>query len=177
LNAALLATGPFGSALLAPGGATPPNVAGGAAPGSATTGALVPPSGLPAAALPFGVPPGAASPGFGAAAAATPFGAFGAAPQGAGAALTNAQQQLGSSAQALTYLPQQTLNGLQGTAQQAAAEAIGQAAAPVDEAAEEATHKVGERLQTFGDNAASRVKRLFTRKRDRDDDAPKQDTH
>jgi hypothetical protein len=188
----LLSEGPFGPAL-------EPSAAGFPLPGSpaapapvGTPGTVATPQlgssaavaapqtgGLPAAPAQFGVPTGAplfapppeiVTPG----ATATPSSALGAAQSQAvqNAISTGARAVTSLDTRALADLPAQTLNDLEGSARQAAADVVDEAAAPLTEAADEAGRKVGERIQNVTSNAASRVRGFFTRgRRERDEEA------
>jgi hypothetical protein len=205
-SADLLATGPFGSALLQTPEATqgaPASATSSATADFGTASATSPPTaafGTVPTTLPFGAPaPGAAatlpdatsatalqqpqtSGGAGGTVATFPSATFPSAtlpatPQPAtqtiGGAVGGVQAQLEENVRALGDAPEQALEDLQGSAEQAAAGVIDQAAAPVTEAADEASRKVGERLQTFGSNAGSKLKNFFTRgKRSDNEEAP-----
>jgi hypothetical protein len=213
-TADLLATGPFGSALVQSasptdsstavggGGLAPPDAAApagfaGAAASGGFGGAAAPAgfgggapagfplqNGMPVPPAPFGVPSSASSPAFGGATnQLTPAGgAFGSAivtqpPLDVGGAVGGIQQQLESNARSLTALPQQAIDDVKGSAEQAAADAIGQAAAPITQATDEASRKVGQKIGQFSGNAASKVRNFFTGgKRNRDEeDAPSEE--
>jgi hypothetical protein len=198
-SADLLATGPFGAALVQPtspasangsgfGGApstpdaaAPAGFAAGAAPAGFAGGVpagFPAQNGMPAPPGAFGAANSAPNPVFGGTAnPITPAGgAFGSAIVAEPAlsidgAVGGIQQQLESNARSLTALPQQALDDVQGSAEQAAAEVIGQAAAPITQATDEASRKVGQKIQQFSGNAASKVRNFFTGgKRNRDDE-------
>jgi len=164
-SADLLAVGPFGSALAGPAALPTGGSATNAVPAS-TAFSGAPSAGLPAA------PPNA----FGAGSTPVPAGLPFNIPQqptaGSGA-FGSAQQQVQSNAQALTTLPRKTLTDIQGSARQGAANVANSAAAPVTEVANEAdqaSHKVGQRIESVTSTAAAKVRNFFTRGRRKSDE-------
>jgi hypothetical protein len=163
------------------GAATTPAAFGAAATAGAAAAAFYPP-GVPVPPAPLGVPKAVPSSVF----AATPTVAAAAGlepapgltmPTNIGA-VGGSVEQLDSAVRGLTDLPRQTADDVASSAKQTAGQVVGEATAPVAEAADEATRKAGERLQTFGGNAASKVKNFFTghnRKKNEAEPAPQED--
>jgi hypothetical protein len=81
------------------------------------------------------------------------------------------QRDLESSARQLGNLPERTVNDLERGAQQAAAQAIDEAAAPVTDVAEDVTREANQRVKKFTNNAASKFRNFFTGGKHKNDEA------